>query len=162
MRLLRLPLFLISFLPLLCYSQQLQCFNCINRLQSNEITQRERNALRSVLNDRFNIPPSNEYCADGGGEYLFRTVERKKCDGINDTCVRIITEGDENRKLVIRGCQSALVKNGYDLITNFSCHSDSSSSECVTTCQTHLCNNSHGFSLIPLLIMLFRIGFELF
>ncbi|CCD63071.1 Protein sleepless [Caenorhabditis elegans] len=153
----RLPLLLTCFLPLLCFSQQLQCYHCINRLTTADITKDERNALKTALFARFNIPPSSEYCADGGNDVLFRTVQKEVCPVINDTCIRIVSEGDENKKLVLRGCQSTLVKSGFDLVTNYSCRHNSdttTSSECVTTCQQPLCNISHGLELIPLLIIL--------
>ncbi|UMM19017.1 hypothetical protein L5515_014817 [Caenorhabditis briggsae] len=122
------------------------------------MTTDERNALKTALFTRFNIPPSNEYCQVGGSDLQFRIVPKEICPKINDTCVRITSEGDENQKLVLRGCQSTLVKAGYDLVTNYSCHrnsdASSSSSECVTTCQEPLCNTSHGPQLIPLLIAL--------
>ncbi|EFO91602.1 hypothetical protein CRE_11899 [Caenorhabditis remanei] len=161
MRLLRLLILFFISSPLLCFSQHLQCYHCINRLVTSDITKEERNALKMALFARFNIPPSNEYCADGGSDILFRTVSREICQGMNDTCVRIISEGDEKKKLVIRGCQSTLVKAGYDLVTNYSCHryTDTTSSECITTCQQPLCNISHGSALIPLLIILSLIVF---
>lgn len=90
----RLPLLLTCFLPLLCFSQQLQCYHCINRLTTADITKDERNALKTALFARFNIPPSSEYCADGGNDVLFRTVQKEVCPVINDTCIRIVSEGE--------------------------------------------------------------------
>ncbi|EGT40837.1 hypothetical protein CAEBREN_08170 [Caenorhabditis brenneri] len=150
-------LLLFILLPFLCSSQKLLCYHCISQLASSDITVAERNALKMALFARFNIPPSSEYCAytEGGNDILFKSVAQEECPVINDSCVRIISEGDENRKLVLRGCQSTLMKPGFDLITNYSCHrsnSDTTSSECVTTCQEQLCNNSHGFNLILVIL----------
>uniref|UniRef100_A0A8R1HL36 Protein sleepless n=1 Tax=Caenorhabditis japonica TaxID=281687 RepID=A0A8R1HL36_CAEJA len=140
--------------------QHLQCYHCINRISTGDITKQEQNALKSALFARFNIPPSNEYCADGGDGVLFKTVPKELCMGVNDTCVRIYLHGDATKKLVLRGCQSTLHKSTFDLVTNYSCGQTSiSSSECITTCQEPLCNTSHARNyLIPLTILLGTLG----
>ncbi|CAB3411050.1 unnamed protein product [Caenorhabditis bovis] len=153
-----LKLLLLLFIfsnPIISQDNPLTCYHCISRLDINIINKTERNALKTALFTRYNVPPTSDYCGVGGTDVMFTSSELQNCTN-GDVCVKIISsapmDSDQHLELVIRGCKSKLFKPGFELSEESNCSNDGTS--CIAICDQPLCNSV--YLPFPILAIFFK------
>ncbi|VDO40628.1 unnamed protein product [Haemonchus placei] len=65
----------------------LNCYHCVSQLPLEGIEKDARLAFKALMFQRYNIPPSHEYC-DDASTYDFYYAETQTCD-VTDSCVKV-------------------------------------------------------------------------
>ncbi|KHN85315.1 hypothetical protein Tcan_00119 [Toxocara canis] len=113
----------------------LQCYSCVSSLPASTPIDAQH-ALKTILYSAYNLPPVSRSCADSEDTY-FKTVSQTDCPP-GDHCMKISVK-EQGLIFVMRGCQSALYRNGVT-ITRVECNNNKSPSIC--RCSESLCNSS--------------------
>ncbi|KAK6737158.1 hypothetical protein RB195_019698 [Necator americanus] len=67
--------------------RMLSCYHCISQVPLDGIEDDARLALKRLIFERYNVPPSHEFC-DDANTYDFYTAETQDCDD-TDQCIKI-------------------------------------------------------------------------
>ncbi|XGW08463.1 hypothetical protein V3C99_011078, partial [Haemonchus contortus] len=74
----------------------LNCYHCVSQLPLEGLEKDARLAFKALMFQRYNIPPSHEYC-DDASTYDFYYAETQTCD-VTDSCVKVsIIQGGKIR-----------------------------------------------------------------
>ncbi|EYC16686.1 hypothetical protein Y032_0033g2786 [Ancylostoma ceylanicum] len=65
----------------------LSCYHCISQLPLDGIEDDARLALKRLVFQRYNVPPSHEFC-DDADTYDFYTAEIQNCED-TDQCIKL-------------------------------------------------------------------------
>ncbi|CAJ0606965.1 unnamed protein product [Cylicocyclus nassatus] len=134
-------------------ARMLSCYHCISQLPLEGVEDDARLALKQLVFQRYNVPPSHEYCDDSKA-YDFLSAETQTCDD-TDQCIKISIFQKE-LSFVMRGCRSKLLRSSYYLSKDAQC-TNSGASQCL--CDENLCNISGNAHTI--LIYIICIAFML-
>ncbi|KAK5979327.1 hypothetical protein GCK32_003736 [Trichostrongylus colubriformis] len=127
----------------------LNCYHCVSQLPLEGIEEDARLAFKVLVFQRYNVPPSLEYCDDASA-YDFFYSEVQRCDD-TDNCVKLsIIQGDY--AFVMRGCQSLLLRPDYYLSKSTPCTNKGPS---VCLCDTELCNSSGSLEFFLISFILY-------
>ncbi|WKX94566.1 hypothetical protein Q1695_011669 [Nippostrongylus brasiliensis] len=126
----------------------LSCYHCVSQLPLEGIDDDARLAFKELVFQRYNVPPSHEFC-DDSTTYDFYTAETQQCDD-TDNCVKLAIV-QQKLSFVMRGCLSQLLRPNYYLSQNTPC-SNRGASQCL--CNTELCNSSGSSQLFLIFIVL--------
>ncbi|XGW08462.1 hypothetical protein V3C99_011078 [Haemonchus contortus] len=127
----------------------LNCYHCVSQLPLEGLEKDARLAFKALMFQRYNIPPSHEYC-DDASTYDFYYAETQTCD-VTDSCVKVsIIQGEY--VFVMRGCLNLLLRPDYYLSKNAKCTYKGPS---ICLCQTDLCNSSGSTEFFLILFILY-------